>query len=301
MVGTVFYHPPPLCVSFSTIALIGKHTNPEVQSTLASLVDFLEASGIQVVMTAHWAPWIPRASIQTTTEDKLGQLCDCAIVVGGDGSFLHAARALIDYDIPLVGVNRGKRGFLTDISPQALTQSLDPLLKGHYQEELRFLLDMTHIRDNQVVHQSTALNDVVLYSGDIAKMIDFQVFIDNSFVYRQRSDGLITATPTGSTAYALAGGGPILSPNLSAIVLVPMHPAVLSTRPIVVDSHATITLHFTTDNRFPARLSCDGQIHFECAPNDYVQITRKKKMLRLLHPLDYDYHYTLRSKLGWST
>lgn len=290
-----------MALAFSTIGLIGKQANPEVQSTLASLVTFLQVQGIEVLMEQACAAMMP-PSLQTKaiTRDKLGALCDLVIVVGGDGSLLDAARTVVDHNVPVVGVNRGRLGFLTDISPQALTQSLEPILRGQYQEEHRFFLEMHLTRDGKVIHEGKALNDVVLYSGDIARMIDFQVIIDDQFVYRQRSDGLITATPTGSTAYALSGGGPILHPSLEAVVMVPMHPHTLSSRPIVVDSHAKIELHLMPDNSLNPRLSCDGQVHFDAKPDDRIVIQRKTQELRLLHPTDYDYYYTLRSKLGWS-
>jgi NAD+ kinase len=291
------------CV-FSKIGLIGKHSNPEVHSTISSLVTFLLFKGLEITIEEHCAqsmsPILSPLKIRTATREKLGSLCDLIIVVGGDGSLLDAARAVVDNNVPVVGVNRGRRGFLTDISPQALTQSLEPILQGEFQEERRFLLEMHLMRDNQAIESGYALNDVVVYSGDIAKMIDFEVKVDQQLIYRQRSDGLISATPTGSTAYALAGGGPILHPTLNAIVLVPMHPPMLSSRPIVVDSHLGIEIHIMADNVINPRLSCDGQVHYNAKPNDRILIQRKSKELRLLHPTDYDYYHTLRTKLGWS-
>jgi len=285
---------------FPTIGLMGKHTNPEVKSTFTSLVTFLQSQHRKVVLEKQCATLLPELNIKGADKETLASQCDLIVVVGGDGSFLDAARLIVDHNIPVVGVNRGRRGFLTDISPQAFSQSLEPLLQGHYQEEHRFLLEMTLLRNKKVVDKGIALNDVVLYSGDIAKMIEFQVIIDGQFVYRQRSDGIITATPTGSTAYALAGGGPILHPSLAAMVLVPMHPPMLSSRPIVIDSQSEITLHLMPENVISPRLSCDGQLHFDTQPGDTIVITRKAKELRLLHPTDYDYYHTLRTKLGWT-
>ncbi|MGE3318178.1 MAG: NAD(+) kinase [Candidatus Berkiella sp.] len=290
-----------MALAFSTIGLIGKHANPEVQSTLASLVSFLQAQNLEVLMEETCAKSMPsNLLMKAIPRDKLGTSCDLIVVVGGDGSLLDAARTVADHDVPVVGVNRGRLGFLTDISPQALSQSLEPILRGQYQEEHRFFLEMQLMRQGEVINKGIALNDVVLYSGDIARMMDFQVIINDQFVYRQRSDGLITATPTGSTAYALSGGGPILHPSLEAMVLVPMHPHTLSSRPIVVDSQAKIELHLMPDNNLNPRLSCDGQVHFDTKPDDRIIIKRKAKELRLLHPTDYDYYYTLRNKLGWS-
>jgi len=290
-----------MTILFPKVGLIGKHTNPEVQSTLQSLALFLQTHQIEVIVEQHCAQLMDNLNIRQAARNTIGSLCDLIIVIGGDGSFLDAARSIVDNNVPVIGVNRGRRGFLTDISPQALTQLLDPLLNGAFTEEKRFLLEMEIWRQGKKIHQGMALNEVTFYSGDIAKIIEFQVLIDNQYVYRQRSDGLITATPTGSTAYALAGGGPILHPSLDAFVLVPMHPAVLSSRPIVVKSSSTVELHLMPENLLHPRVSCDGQLHFDANADDRILIKRKAKELRLLHPTDYDYYYTLRSKLGWSS
>lgn len=285
---------------FSKIGLMGKYSNPEVRSTLTSLVHFLQDLKAELFIEEDCHRALADNLSQKVHRNQLGSLCDLLIVVGGDGSLLDAARNIVEHGVPVVGVNRGRRGFLTDISPQALTQSLEPLLKGKYHEESRFLLEMKLYRQEKLIASGTALNDVVLHSGDISRIIDFQVFVNKKFIYRQRSDGLIVATPTGSTAHALAGGGPILHPSLAAIVLVPMHPSVLSSRPIVVASHDEIELHLMPENILKPRISCDGQVNFDAKPDDRIIITRKEKELRLLHPLDYDYYHTLRTKLGWS-
>lgn len=288
---------PPV---FPTIGLMGKPANLEVKSTLESLVDFLRAHHRNVILEEHCATLLPAGNATLVSKNMLSQKCDLVIVVGGDGSLLEAARLLVDDHIPVLGVNRGRRGFLTDISPQALLPSLEPILAGQYQEERRFLLEMVQLRQGKVVQESLALNDIVLHSSQIAKMIEFQVKIDQQFVYRQRSDGIIAATPTGSTAYSLAGGGPIVHPQLDAMILVPMHPPILSSRPIVISSHCTIEWHLTIENPLSASLSADGQVHFTVAPDDTIIIRRKKNELRLLHPMDYDYYHTLRTKLGWA-
>ncbi|MCS5707816.1 NAD(+) kinase [Candidatus Berkiella cookevillensis] len=284
---------------FSHIGIIGRPGNPEVQSTLSSLVQFLQSQHHTLSLESECAEIIS-IKVNKLSKEKLGELCDLIIVVGGDGSFLDAARSIVNWGRPMVGINRGRLGFLTDISPQAFKQYLLPILQGKYQTESRFLLDMTLMRDNQAIGSSSALNDVVLYSGDIARMIEFEVRINQQFVYRLRSDGLITATPTGSTAYSLSGGGPILHPTLEAVVLVPMHPHTLTSRPIVLDSDDKIELHITSANILHPRVSCDGQVNFNVLPNDRILISKKDKLLNLLHPLDYDYYHTLRTKLNWS-
>lgn len=287
-------------MSFSTIGLMGKPGNPEVKSTFHYL--------IEVLTEANYTPKVDEAchsliddlkNIEILPANQLAKSCDLIIVVGGDGSLLNAARAVVDTQIPVIGVNRGRKGFLTDISPQALGQYLIPMLQGQHLEEQRFLLQAKVLRKNKVVAENIALNDAVVYSGHVARMIELEVTIDKAFVYRERSDGLIICTPTGSTAYALSGGGPILYPTLDAVALVPMHPHTLSSRPIVVDSQSTIEVYVTEENQFNPRLSWDGQVHADVQPHDRVVIERYHKPLKLLHPQDYDYFQTLRSKLGW--
>lgn len=274
---------------------MGKCMNPEVQNTLAALVSYLQTKEIEIILETQCLPDLTLARL--TREQLPSAGCHLLMVVGGDGSLLDAARLIVNADIPVIGINRGRRGFLTDISPQAMIELLEPILQGEYQEERRFLLEMQLWRNQQLIAQESALNDIVLYS--LARTIDFEVRIDQQFAYRQRSDGLITATPTGSTAHALSAGGPIVYPALEAIILVPMYPLILSSRPLVVNSQAHIELQLLGDH-FSARLSCDGQIHFDIHSNDKIIIRRKAQTLRLIHPLNYDYYHTLRSKLGWS-
>tara|TARA_R110002110_G_C13465969_1_gene719111 strand:- start:1799 stop:2677 length:879 start_codon:yes stop_codon:yes gene_type:complete len=286
---------------FSHIGIIGKSNNPEVRSTLASLVEFLREQKLALSLETECAEILSKSEkVNSLSKSKLGEQCDLIIVVGGDGSFLDAGRAIVDWDKPMVGINRGRLGFLTDISPQAFQQYLTPILNGEYQAESRFLLDMSIKRNDETISANCALNDVVLYSGDIARMIEFEVRVNEQFVYKLRSDGLITATPTGSTAYALSGGGPILHPALNAMVIVPMHPHTLTSRPIVLDSNDNIELLITSDNTMHPRVSCDGQKNFNVQPNDKICINRKTKTLNILHPNDYDYYHTLRTKLNWN-
>lgn len=284
---------------FPHIGITGKARNLEVQSTLASLVKFLRQQQYTLSVETRCAE-ILREKINILPKDQLAEQCDLIIVVGGDGSFLEAARTVVDYDKPMVGINRGRLGFLTDITPQAFRQYLTPILKGEYKREKRFLLNMHIKHTDDSKSQCSALNDVVLYSGDIARMIEFSVYINQIFVYRLRSDGLIVSTPTGSTAYALSGGGPILNPSLDAFVLVPMHPHTLTSRPIVLDAQDEIELHIVSDSSMQPRVSCDGQVHFNITSHDKILISRKAQELTILHPLDYDYYHTLRTKLNWS-
>ncbi len=200
-----------------------------------------------------------------------------------------------------MGINRGRLGFLTDISPDEIQSKLLSVLEGHYQEESRFLLSATLIRDNNPCAHAIGLNDVVLYSAGLARMLEFEVFINTHFVFRQRADGLISATPTGSTAYALSGGGPILYPTLNAILLLPMLAHTLSSRPLVIDNSSIIELKLAPNCESAPKLSIDGQIHWDLLPSDRILIQKHPQGLRLIHPADHDYFSVLRQKLGWST
>lgn len=279
---------------------MGKPHQPQLKPTLEALVNILKSFSTEIVLENECQSLISEKFKQYAAID-LGKHIDLLIVIGGDGSLLNAARAVVDHDTPVLGVNRGRLGFLTDISPQRIEEQLEPILQGQYRKEERFLLQSQILREGKVLGHHIALNDVVLYSGDIARMIEFEAYIDNTYVYKQRSDGLITSTPTGSTAYALSGGGPILHPGLDAIVLVPMHPHTLSSRPIVIHNESKIKLLITAENELEPRVSCDGQVHTTVKSNDEIQIAKYAKPLHLIHPNDYDYFSVLRDKLGWAS
>lgn len=231
----------------------------------------------------------------------MGEICDLVIVVGGDGSLLGAARSLAMSNVPVLGVNRGNLGFLTDIKPTELEEKVGEVLEGRYTVDKRFLLDVIVKREGDAIAESTALNDCVLHPGKATRMIEFELWIEGQYVYNQRSDGLIVSTPTGSTAYALSGGGPLMQPKLDALVLVPMFPHTLSSRPIVVEGNSELKLVISESNETYPSISCDGQLNIALAPGDTVTIHKKPQKLKLLHPLDYDFYSTCREKLGWSS
>ena len=204
--------------------------------------------------------------------------------------------------MPVLGVNRGNLGFLTDLSPQDFAAPLGAVLDGHYQIETRFLLNASVYRHGELKAANSALNEAVLHPGKIAHMIDFAVHIDDTFMYSQRADGIIVATPTGSTAYALSAGGPILTPQLNAITLVPMFPHTLSCRPIVIDADSEVKLVVSPDNiDDQLQVSCDGHVALAVHPGDEIIIRKCQHALRLLHPLGHSYFNVLRNKLGWGS
>lgn len=287
-----------MTIKFNTIGIIGRLRNPGVKETLHTLVNYLQGLGVAIVVEAETAESIPDSKLATTTRDELGAECDLVIVVGGDGSLLSATHAVIQHETPVLGINRGSLGFLTDIRPKDL-HKIEDILKGQYTLEKRFLLTTTVELHGKTVGSDDALNEIALIPNMTPHMIEFEIYIDDQFVCSQNSDGLIIATPTGSTAYALSGGGPILHPQLDAIVLVPMFPHTLSSRPIVIEGNRRITIIIPPDNSKSPRLSCDGQAYINAPAGSHITISKKPQQLHLIHPLDYNYYAALRSKLHW--
>lgn len=277
---------------------MGRQRRDGIENTLLALHDYLTAQQWPVVFEQETAATITSRKITGVSSAQLHEVCDLIIVVGGDGSLLHTAHFAIKQNLPVLGVNRGRLGFLTDIRPHELHKIVE-ILQGSYIEEQRFMLEATVYRQKKITATLSALNEVVLSPGKIAQMIEFEVIINDQFVYDQKADGLIIATPTGSTAYALSGGGPIIHPSLDAMVLVPMFPHTLSNRPVVIDANSHITIRIPQHNDIHPLMSSDGQNPLVLFVEDVVQIAKKTKNLRLIHPLDYNYFETLRSKLGW--
>jgi len=286
---------------FRNIGVIGRMGSVQVVESLRQLKQYLTSNNYHVIIEEDTSSMLPGHGLQVASKKLLGEICDLVIVVGGDGSLLGAARELAKSKIPLLGVNRGRLGFLTDISPADLEERLEKVLQGEYIEETRFLLDGHVERNGQPFGFGTALNDVVLHPGKSTRMIGFDLYIDGHFVYSQRSDGLIVATPTGSTAYSLSAGGPIMHPKLDAVVLVPMFPHTLSSRPIVVDGKSEIKLVIGETNETYPQISFDGQMNIACAPGDIIRITKKPFKIKLIHPLDHNFYATCRDKLGWAS
>lgn len=295
---------------FKRVGLVSRKGSSQVTDTLIALAGVLHARGATLIIERETQAALDNNKNficeQVCDRESLGRHCDLVIVVGGDGSMLGAARALCRQSVPVLGINRGSLGFLTDIAPDEIEKRVGEVLSGHYTLEERFLLEAYVERDNKVIAEGYALNEIVLHRGASLRMIEFALYLDERFVYSQHSDGLIVSTPTGSTAYALSGGGPILHPALDAISLVPMFPHTLTSRPIVVagDSELRIVLgelgaKAEQDGR--PELSCDGQMHISLRAGDVVRIKKKKEKLQLVHPLDHDYYETCRTKLGWGS
>jgi NAD+ kinase len=285
--------------NFNRIAIIGKYMNKsalqQMQTDLADLARHLAAKNIKVWVERNTAQHAELTGFDTASLEKIGANVDLAIVMGGDGTMLSVARILMNSDIPLVGINRGRFGFLTDLRAEDMLVEIDRILAGQYQIESRMLLIASVYRGNKLIHQGVALNDVVVKSG--LRLIELEVQIDGKFVHKQRSDGLILSTPTGTTAYSLSAGGPILHPNLYAIALVPISPHTLSNRPIAV--HSASKIEVTLVQIDEAQVSYDGQYQLALELGDKIVVQRADQSISLLHPTDYCYFEMLRNKLNW--
>lgn len=288
--------------AFSTVALIGKYKSPEIAGPVLELANFLEKRGIQVLIDPLTAAHIPQCPYTVYPLDALGHEADLAIVIGGDGTMLNIARTFAPYDVALVGINQGRLGFLTDISLDTMFETITAILDGQYVTEERMLLESEvwggGNGSQERVFEVLAFNDVVVAKGFKGGLVDIEVRIDGQFIYNQRSDGLIVATPTGSTAYALSSGGPIVHPSLSVMTLVPVSPHTLSNRPIVIsaDSVVEIVVRSTDD----PRAHFDSHSHFDLREGDRVVVRRYPHQIKLLHPVGHSYYAMLREKLHWN-
>ncbi len=284
---------------FKTIGIISKFSDLSIGGTITTLINFLLDRGLEVMLDESAAKTLPPSELETVNLEQLGQRCDLAVVVGGDGTILHSARALADHDIPLVGINLGRLGFLADISPDDMMDKLDEILAGKYHREERFLLVSQVERNGQIINEGYAFNDVVIHKWNSVRMIEFETFVDGQLVNSQRSDGMIVSTPTGSTAYSLSSGGPILHPSMNAIILVPVCPHTLSNRPLVIDGDCEVEILVKPGSQPHVHITLDGQDNFEIHDEDRILIRKKDKPIRLIHPAGHDHYQLLRAKMGW--
>lgn len=287
-------------MKFKAIGVITKPNAETVRETLLTLFDYLQKKGVDVFIDEQIPTDINKHGFQQADRNTIGTQCDIGIVVGGDGTILNAVRSLVHADLPLLGINVGRLGFLADISPDKMNQSLDDILNGSYREEQRILLEMSVYRNSKKIFEGDAFNDVVVHIRDVARMIEFETQINHEFVNHQRADGIVISTPTGSTAYALSAGGPLLHATLDAITLVPISPHTLSSRPLVVDSNSNIDIMICNTKEGIAQATCDGHLSADVHVGDHIKVQRKDKMITLLHPKQHNYFEILRAKLHWS-
>ncbi|BAW80804.1 ATP-NAD/AcoX kinase [Candidatus Nitrosoglobus terrae] len=285
--------------AFTTIGLIGKQKDPKIAESLQQVADFLVAKGLDLIIDQDTAALFPSQQWEAVALSELGQRCDLAIVVGGDGTLLHAARSLVDLNIPLLGIKLGRLGFLADVRLETLDPDLTEILEGKYQEEERFLIQADLEQDNRCSFIGTALNDVTIHFRQTVQIIEFEIYINGRFLSSQRSDGLVVATPTGSTAYALSAGGPILDVNLSGMVLVSICSHALSNRPLVLDAGCVVEVIISEHSTALSQVSCDGQPGIALKSGDKIKIYKDTSIVRLIHPENYDHYSILRAKLHW--
>lgn len=285
---------------FKRVGVVARRGSPSIVDSIVTVSLFLQRRGIEPVYDDATAQLLD-GSPSHVARASLGDHCDLVIVVGGDGSLLGVARDLAASQVPVIGINRGGLGFLADIAPNQIETKIGQVLDGAYLIDDRFLLVAEAHRNGEVVGRSPALNDVVVHPGTMSRMMEFALRINGEFVYSQRSDGLILASPTGSTAYALSAGGPIMHPQLDAIVVVPMFPHTLTSRPLVVPGASRIEVVIGETTSPNPQFSCDSQVDISVRKGDVVCVEKYPHSLRLIYPTDHSFYEACRSKLDWAS
>lgn len=281
---------------FTTVAILGRHDDQRVAEPVAALASYLTKAKIEVLAVSGAPPGLP---VRRVPENQIAGLSDLIVAVGGDGTMLYAAGLAREHDVPLLGINRGRLGFLADVTPDEMLQSLDRILAGEFSRESRLVLDARLFCSDGNIVTASAVNDVVLQRRGTGRMVDFKTSIDNKHVNTHSGDGLIVATPTGSTAYALSCGGPIIEPQLDALVIVPVCPHTLSDRPIVVPAKLEIEVKLLERIDTNAEVAADGHSFGALTANDRLLISAADSRITLIHPPGYDFYEILRSKLHW--
>jgi NAD+ kinase len=290
--------------SFASIGIVGKVHDARTLPLVETLLQRLHARGIRVCLDERLATLHPlwqdaSRGPSFSTLESMARTVDLLIVIGGDGTLLATARATAAVDTPLLGINLGRFGFMVDILPHRAAEELDAILDGAFRCEPRTLINVTLLRGDQEIHHGIAINEAVLHVAGVVRILEFDTYIDGLNVGRLRADGLIMATPSGSTAYALSAGGPIVMPGVEALILVPVSPHSLNYRPLVVDGTAVIEVRLSADCRSPAQIALDGQENFDFLLGDTLRVQRSPRRFTLVHPRDHQFLHTLRTKLRW--
>ncbi len=284
---------------FKKIGIVTRQDQEAVRDVLETILPVCAAAGAEVALDRNGAAARPRGDYEEIADVAIAAHCDLVIAIGGDGTLLRAAQMTFPRNVPLTGINLGRLGFLTDLSPERAAPGIAAILRGDFQRESRFVLECSIVRHGKTIAINHSLNDVIVQRWRTARLITLNTYVDGRFVHAQRADGLIIATPTGSTAYALSGGGPILYPVLDVVVLVPICPHTLTNRPIVISNDATIEVELPTDEMLDARVTCDGHALPTLASADRIRVRRHDQNVELLHPAGHDHFATLRAKLQW--
>jgi len=283
---------------FRHVALIGKYQAQGSRSALEEIAHFLGSQGCEVALEEDTARNTGLTQFPTLDVAGIGAHCDLALVVGGDGTMLGIGRLLAEYGVPVVGINQGRLGFITDIAFEDYQNTLTPMLRGEFEEDRRWMMQARVMRDGHCVFRATAMNDVVVNRGATSGMVELRVEVDGRFVANQRADGMIISSPTGSTAYALSAGGPLLHPSIAGWVLVPIAPHTLSNRPIVLSDSGEIAIEIVSSG--DASASFDMQSLASLLQGDRIIVRRSEFQMRFLHPKGWSYFDTLRKKLHWN-
>jgi NAD+ kinase len=283
---------------FRHVALIGKYHAQGSRSALETIAHFLSTQGCDVAIEQDTASNTGLNQYPILDVAGIGAHCDLGLVVGGDGTMLGIGRLLAQFGVPLIGINQGRLGFITDIAFEAFQTVLEPMLRGEFEEDRRWMMQAKVVRDGRCVFNATAMNDVVVNRGATAGMVELRVEVDGRFLSNQRADGLIIASPTGSTAYALSAGGPLLHPSIPGWVLVPIAPHTLSNRPIVLSDSGEITVELVAGR--DASANFDMQSLATLLHGDRITVRRSEHQMRFLHPKGWSYFDTLRKKLHWN-
>jgi len=282
---------------FRHVAIVGKHQAPGIKPVLEEIAQFLCGQGLDVSLEAETALNTGLTDYDALSNDELGRACDLAVVIGGDGTMLGFAREMARYGIPLLGINQGRLGFITDIPVERWRESLAPVLAGDYEVEPRAMLEGAVWRDGESIFSGLALNDVVVSRGATAGMVELKIQVGEQFVANMRADGVIVASPTGSTAYALSAGGPLLHPSIPGWLLVPIAPHTLSNRPIVLPDSGEVRMEIVAGR--DASVNFDMQSLASLLHGDTITVRRSQHQVRFLHPQGWSYYATLRRKLRW--
>jgi NAD+ kinase len=283
---------------FNRIGLVARVASDQVRESLLTVEQFLLSKGVEIFVEQVSADALGGGNRDVVSLEEMGASCDLLIAVGGDGNILSTARVMAPFGVPILGINRGKLGFLADVSPDEIEARLGEVLSGDYTTEEHFLLEGEVEGHDEV---PCALNEILIHSVNMPKMIEVELYVNDQFVYTLNSDGLIVSSPTGSTAYALSAGGPIMHPSLDAIVLVPMFPHSLNNRPLVVPGDDEIRIVIGSDTHMKAKVSFDSHLEFQIEPGDSLLIRKKPEHLVLVHPPGHSFYGVCKSKLDWAS
>jgi NAD+ kinase len=280
-------------------ALIGRFSDARVAESALTLLPHLKKRGVRALLPESDPLDAPVGLVERIPEEEIADAADLVVAIGGDGTLLYAARLVAHRDVPLIGINRGRLGFLTDVLPQDILASVDAAIEGRCERDERSMLEARIVDAQGRIVSALALNDVVLQKWETGRMLDFETWIDGIYVNSHGGDGLVVASSTGSTAYALSCGGPIVAPHLDVLVVAPICPHTLSDRPIVVSGRSVITVKLIDRPDTRAHITCDGVPLGELMPGDRLEVHPTQRKITLLHPNKFEYYRLLRSKLHW--